>query len=285
MIISDGKEKLTFSGDLGRPDQFILKSPPPLKQTDFLVIESTYGDRLHEKSDTMQMIGEVVNATVAKKGMLIIPCFAVGRTETILYCLYQLKQKKVIPDIPIFLDSPLAISVADLLCDFKDEYLLSPDECKNMLKVATYTRTAAESKKIDRDDLPAIIIAGSGMADGGRVLFHLEHFISDPKNTVLFVGYQAEGTEGYALVHGAKTIRIYNESYSVQAAIKEITNLSAHADYEEILEWLSHFENNIKKVFITHGEREAAEALKYKIEERFGWRVIIPTYLESFDLD
>lgn len=284
VIVSDGRQKLTFSGDLGRPDQLILKSPPPLKQTDFLILESTYGDRLHEKSDPIKNISEIVNATVAKGGALIIPCFAVGRTETILYCLYQLKQKKVIPDIPIFLDSPMAISVADILCDFQDEYVLSPTVCKEMLSIATATRTAEESKKIDRAALPAIIIAGSGMADGGRVLFHLQHFISDPTTTVLFVGYQAEGTEGRALVDGAKTMKIHNEPYTVRAEIKEIENFSAHADYEEILEWLSHFENRPKKVFLTHGELQAAQALKYKIKERFGWSVIIPKYLESFDL-
>lgn len=285
VIVSDGQKKLTFSGDLGRPNQFILKSPPPLGQTDFLVVESTYGDRRHEKSDPIKIISEVVNATVAKGGILIIPCFAVGRTETILYCLYQLKQKKIIPDIPIFLDSPMAIRVLDLLCDFKEEYILSTTVCEDMLQIATYIRTPEESKKIDRGVPPAIIIAGSGMADGGRVLFHFQHFISDAKNTVLFVGFQAEGTEGNALVNGAQTMRIHNEPYTVRAEIKEIENLSAHADYDEILMWLSHFENKPKKIFLTHGEKHAAQALKYKIKERFGWSVVIPKYLESFDLN
>jgi metallo-beta-lactamase family protein len=286
VIVSDGKQKLTFSGDLGRPHQFILKSPPPLKQTDFLVIESTYGDRLHEKKiDTIKIIGDVVNATVAKGGILIIPCFAVARTETILYCLYQLKQKNAIPHIPIFLDSPLAIKVTDLLCDFKDEYELSAALCKDIFSIATYTRTVEESKEINHVERPAIIIAGSGMADGGRVLFHLEHFISDPKNTVLFVGYQAEGTEGHALVNGAKIIKIHGGAHTVQAEIKALDTLSAHADYEEILAWLGNFENKLKKVFVTHGEIGAAQSLKKKIEERFGWPTVIPKYLESFDLD
>lgn len=286
VIVSDGKQKLTFSGDLGRPHQFIMKSPPPLQQTDFLVIESTYGDRLHKKDDAIKIISEVVNATVAKGGVLIIPCFAVERTETILYCLYQLKQKNTIPTIPIFLDSPMAIHVIDLLCNFKEEYELSTAFlCKDMLNIATQTLTSEESKKIDHIEYPAIIIAGSGMADGGRVLFHLKHFISDPKNTILFVGFQAEGTTGHALINGAKIIKIHNESYPVQAKIKTIETLSAHADYDEILEWLGHFENRPKKVFVTHGELAAAQALKNKIEERFGWSVIIPKYLESFDLD
>lgn len=285
VIISDGKQTLTFSGDLGRPDQYILKDPPSLKQTDFLVIESTYGNRLHEKNDPIKMIGDVINATVAKGGVLIIPCFAVGRTETILYCLYQLKQKKVIPDIPIFLDSPMAISVTDFLCTFTGEYKMPPAVCRDILSIATPTPSVEESKEIDRIEQPAIIIAGSGMADGGRVVFHLKQFISNPKNTVLFVGYQAEGTEGHALVAGAKIIKIHDESYTVQAEIKELESLSAHADYEEILAWLGHFENKLTKVFVTHGEKEAALALQKKIEERFGWTVVVPKYLESFDLD
>jgi metallo-beta-lactamase family protein len=285
VVVSDGKQTLTFSGDLGRPEQFILKSPPPLKQTDFLVVESTYGDRLHEKSDPIKVIGEVVNATVAKGGVLIIPCFAVGRTETILYCLYQLKQKKMIPDIPIFLDSPMAINVTDFLCTFTGEYKMSPAICKDILAVATPTRTVEESKEIDRIEQSAIIIAGSGMADGGRVVFHLKRFISNPHNTVLFVGYQAEGTEGHALVAGAKVIKIHDESYEVHAEVKELESLSAHADYEEILAWIGHFEGKIKKVFITHGEIQAAQALQKKIEERFGWTVVVPKYLESFELD
>lgn len=285
VIVSDGKQKLTFSGDLGRPYDLILKSPPHLKQTDFLVIESTYGNRLHEKGDPINALGQMINETVKKGGVFIIPCFAVGRTQTILYCLYQLKQKKAIANVPIFLDSPMAISVTDLLCKFKDEYTISASLCKDISEIAIYTRTADESKQIDRIEHPAIIIAGSGMADGGRVMFHLKHFISDPKNTVVFVGFQAEDTAGYSLVNGAKMIKLHEKSYVVRAEIKRIDTLSAHADYNEILEWLGYFENSPKKVFITHGEIEAAQSLKKKIEERFGWSVVIPKYLESFDLD
>lgn len=283
--VSNGKQTLSFSGDLGRPNQFILKSPPPLTQTDFLVVESTYGDRLHEKNDQIQIMREIINTTVAKGGVLIIPCFAVGRTETILYCLYQLKQQKLIPDIPVFLDSPLAISVIDFVCDFTKEYKIPPAECSEMLKVATPTRTVEESKQIDQIDQPAIIIAGNGMADGGRVIFHLKRFIPDPKNTVLFVGFQAEGTTGHALVDGAKVIKIHDESFTVRAEIKTIETFSAHADYGEVLAWLGHLENKPRKVFVTHGEKESAQALQKKIEERFGWTAVVPKYLESFDLE
>lgn len=284
VVVSDGKQKLTFSGDLGRPEQLIMKSPPAIKQTDFLVLESTYGDRIHEKSDAIKAIGEVVNATVSKGGVLIIPCFAVARTEEILYCLYQLQQRNAIADVPIFLDSPLAAKIADFFCDYNAEYTLSPGVCKDALRIATYTRTPEESKKLDNITHPAIIIAGSGMADGGRVMFHLQRFIEDPKNTVLFVGFQAQSTLGHYLVGGAKTVRIRGQQYSVHAKIKMVNTLSAHADYNEILAWLGHFENKPKKVFITHGEIQSSQALKTRIEKQFGWPVVIPKYLESFDL-
>lgn len=284
VVISNGKKTLTFSGDLGRPNQSIMKDPPYLTQTDFLVLESTYGDRLHTKDDPLKVLSEAIHTTVAKGGVLIIPAFAVDRTQMILYYLYQLQQKNAIPDIPIFLDSPMAIKVTELYCNFFSEHKLPPLKCKNIFDVAQYTRTAEESKAIDHIDHPAIIIAGSGMADGGRVIFHLQRFVSDAKNTILFVGFQAKGTPGHALVNGAKEIKIHNKVHPVHAEIKKIDSLSAHADYNEILEWLSHFENSPKKVFVTHGELEAAQALKQKIEERFGWLVVIPKYLESFDL-
>ena len=285
VIISDGSQTLTFSGDLGRPQQLILKSPPPLTHTDYLVLESTYGDRMHKDEDTLKVISKVVHEAVAKGGILIIPSFAVERTETILYCLYQLREKKAIPDIPIFLNSPLAIRVAELLCDFKEEYKFSSALCKDMRSIATYTPTPEESMQLEHVNPPAIIIAGSGMGDGGRVLFHFQQFISDPKNTILFVGYQARGTLGHTLTHGAQTVTIDNKPYTVRADIKKLDTLSAHADYEEILEWLSHFTHAPKKVFLTHGEIKAATALQHKIEERLGWNVIMPTYKESFELE
>ena len=285
IIISDGEKTITFSGDLGRPDDLIMKSPTHLKKTDFLVIESTYGNKLHGKDDPIKAIGEVVNKTIAQGGVLIIPAFAVGRTQTILYCLYQLKQTKIIPDIPIFLDSPMAISVTHLLCKFKDELKLSSQLCTDICGIARYTRTREESMEIDQVKGSSIIIAASGMATGGRVLHHFRHFISDSKNTILFVGFQAKGTTGRALVDGAKEIKIHGKMYPVNAEIKTIETLSAHADYNEILDWIGYFESGPKKVFITHGEIESAQSLKKKIEERFDCSVVIPTYLESFELD
>lgn len=285
IVISDGKKTLTFSGDLGRPNQLIMKSPAHITQTDFLVLESTYGDKLHGQDDPMEKLGEMINTAIAKQGIIIIPCFAVERTQTILYCLYQLRQKNIIPEIPIFLDSPLAIKVTELFTVFKDEHKLSSELWKQVSDVALDISTIQESKRLDHLNGPAIIISGSGMADGGRVVSHLTHFISNPKNTVIFVGFQAKGTHGYDLVHGAEQIDIYGKTYAVGATIKIIHNLSAHADYNEILQWLSFLQTSPKKVFLTHGEPESSESLKKKIEDRFGWFVVIPKRLDSFDLD
>ncbi len=284
IMVSDGTQKLTFSGDLGRPEQFIQKPPPHVKATDFLVLESTYGDRLHEKGDSLKALADLVNATIKKGGVLIIPCFVVERTQTILYCLYQLKQKKIIPDIPIFLDSPAGIRVTELFCKFKEDLNFPASLCKDVFNTATYIDSVEESKRLDDITKNGIIIAGSGMADGGRVMYHLEHFISNAKNTIAFVGFQAQGTKGHLLVEGAHEIRIFGIVYPVHAEIKTIDTLSAHADYEEILQWLAYFERPPKKIFLTHGEIESAQALKQKIEARFGWSVVIPNYLESFDL-
>lgn len=284
VVVSDGKKTLTFSGDLGRPNQLIMKSPTPIEKTDFLVLESTYGDRLHKEGDSAAVLSSLIQEAVARGGTVLIPSFAVGRTQTILYVLYLLKQKKAIPEVPIFLDSPMAIRTTELFCDFNEEHKLSPSLCKDIFAVATRTPTVKESNKLHNLNGSAIIVAGSGMADGGRMLSHLQYFISDEKNMVIFVGFQAEGTLGHDLVEGAKKINLYGQSYVVRAKIKTIDYFSAHADYNEILQWLGYFKNGPEKVFITHGQPESAQSLKQKIEKRFGWSVVIPKYLDSFDL-
>jgi metallo-beta-lactamase family protein len=285
VLISDGKQKLFFSGDLGRPEQPILKSPPYIKETDFLVLESTYGSRVHAEDDPEKMLSTAIHETVKKGGVVIIPSFSLMRTQTILYYLYQLKKKGQLPEIPIFVDSPTGIAINNLFCKFADEQTLSSTLCHEIFTLATPTPTVEESKKIDRISHSAIVIAGSGMAEGGRVPHHLEQFISDPKNTVLFVGYQSKSSRGRQLVDGAKEIQIYDKTYPVRASIKMIHSLSAHADADEILAWLSHFTKAPKRVFLTHGESDSAQALKKKIEERFKWNVIIPAYQQSFDLE
>jgi len=284
VVLSDGETTLTFSGDLGRPEQLIMKAPPALEKTDYLVLESTYGDRLHSQKDPLDALRTVVKETISKGGMLIVPAFAVGRVQTILYSLHLLKQKNAIPDIPVYLDSPMATAVTDLFCRFSDEHRLTPKVCKDTFDDVTYIRSVQQSKQLERLKHPAVIIAGSGMATGGRVLYHLQDFISDEKNTVLFVGFQAEETLGRTLLEDPQAVPIYGKKYPVRAAVESIDMLSAHADYQEILAWLSSFKQAPKKVFLTHGELHAAQALQQKIKERFGWTVVIPDYKDHFEL-
>ncbi|MFT6219740.1 MAG: metallo-beta-lactamase family protein [Lentimonas sp.] len=284
VLLSNTKTTITFSGDLGRLNDPILKPPVKLQYTDYLLIESTYGGRLHDKTDPIEKIGQIVRDAAKIGGTIVIPAFAVGRSQTILYYISELKRLKKIPDIPVFLDSPMAISASDLLCKYKTDHKLSGDLCEDVCSVATYTRDVEDSKKIDASPMPKIIISASGMASGGRILHHLKHFIGDHKNTILFTGFQAGGTRGDRILKGEKEIKIHGKMHPVKARIETITGTSAHADYAEILEWLSNFKQAPKKVFITHGEIEAAKSLKGKIEKQLGWNVVIPEYLQSENL-
>jgi metallo-beta-lactamase family protein len=284
VILSNQHKTITFSGDLGRPIDPLLNPPVTLEQTDYLLIESTYGNRLHEETDPLLKIGTIIRETAANGGTIIIPAFAVGRTQTMLYYIYQLKQSGEIPNIPVFLDSPMAINVSNLLCKYHADLKLSENLCGDVCDVATYTRTVEQSKAINSSTMPKIIISASGMATGGRVLHHLKNYMGDRRNTILFTGFQAGGTRGDRMLKGEAEIKIHGSMRPLKARVELLRNTSAHADYEEILAWLSNFKQAPKKVFITHGEPEAAKALQEKIEKKFGWNVTIPQYLQSEDL-
>ncbi len=284
--VNDGKTSILFSGDLGRADDPVMKPPVHMHSADYLVLESTYGDRLHEDSDPLDKIGEIIRNTMARGGSVIIPAFAVGRTQSILYYIHQLKKAKAIPEVtPVFLDSPMAIDATQLLNRHKNDHRLSKKLCAEVCRVAQYVHTAEESKALDRGNgLPAVIISASGMATGGRILHHLKHFIGDMRNTILFTGYQAAGTRGARLVHGEGEIKIHGRMWPVRAQVEELHNTSAHADYSEILDWLGYFQTPPRKVFITHGEPEAASSLKMKIEDHLGWNAVTPDYLQEVEL-
>lgn len=282
--INDGKTTLLFTGDLGRPHDIMMKPPNSIEETDYLVIESTYGNRLHNTLDPKKELAEVISRTSHRGGVTIIPAFAVGRAQAILWLIYLLKKEGKIPNLPIYLDSPMATDATELYCRFSSEHRLSHEDCGFMCRAATFVTTPDESKALDHDHTPKVIISASGMATGGRVLHHLKAFISDPRNTVLFTGFQAAGTRGQALVQGVEKIKIHGEYYPVRAEIVNQDSLSAHADYQEILKWLKNFKHPPKEVFLTHGEPIAADALRHKIEEKLKWKCKIPEYLESVHL-
>lgn len=270
-----------FSGDLGRLHDPIMHAPSVMQAADYLVLESTYGNRLHKKVDPLDELTVIINRTVDQGGTVIVPAFAVGRAQHLLYLMYQLKKENRIPNVPIYLDSPMATSATEIFRKYCDLHRLDPALSQKVCEVATYVNTKEESQLLDLQTHPKIIISASGMLEGGRVLHHIRVFAPDEKNTIVFAGYQASGTRGADMIKGKKTIKAFGETIPVNAKVEVLSNMSAHADYEEILEWLANFNHHPKKVFITHGEPEAAAALKEKIESRFRWQCVIPEYLQT----
>lgn len=284
VYIKHQNRSLLFSGDLGRPHDPVMNPPAIVQTTDYLVLESTYGNRLHETINPIDQLGEVINKTAKRGGSIIIPAFAVGRAQSILYFIYQLKKSNRIPNIPVFLDSPMAVSATKIFCHYTNEHKLSKQQCFDICASVTYTNTVEESKAIDNYQYPIIIISASGMATGGRVLHHIKQFAQDYRNTILFTGYQAGGTRGERMVKGESEVKIHGQMIPIRAEVIELSNTSAHADYQEILTWLKKFTKTPKKIFITHGELEAAESLKNIIETELAWKCDIPVYLQKEEL-
>ncbi len=279
-----GGTTLVFSGDLGRSGDPIMRDPAIVRQADFLVVESTYGDRTHEPTDPEDALAEVIARTAQRGGVVLVPTFAVGRAQTLLYHLDRLKRAQRIPDLPIFLDSPMAVDASGIFCDHLGEHRLTPEQCRSLCRVARYVSGVEESKGLDRDAMPKVILSASGMATGGRVLHHLKVFAPDPRNTILFAGFQAAGTRGAAMVAGATSVKLHGGYVPVRAEVKNLRMLSAHADRTEILTWLKNFEGPPRTTFVTHGEPVAADALRLAIEEQFKWTCRVPEYLERAEL-
>jgi metallo-beta-lactamase family protein len=275
---------IIFSGDLGRYDDPFMFDPVAVKKADYVVIESTYGDRTHAHTDPEDILGKVIDRTVQRGGTLVIPAFAVGRAQLILYYLWRLTQAGRIGNIPIFLDSPMAINATDLLCKHMDDHRLEPDICMESCAIATYTRQASESKALANNQVPKIIIAASGMLTGGRVLHHVKSYGPDPRNTILFAGYQAMGTRGAKLLGGAKAVKIFGDIIDIRAEITHLPALSAHGDCNELLRWLGGFEKPPKRTFIVHGEPAASDALRYKIKNDLNWRCSVVDPTRSYQL-
>lgn len=272
---------LLFSGDLGRAEDPLLNPPQEPLESNYLVVESTYGNRLHDTTNPEKQLGEIINRTVKRSGTLLIPAFAVGRTQSLLYYIQQLKSKNIIADIPVFVDSPMATNATEIFSHHAKENRLTTQQCAKVFGVAQYVRSTEESIALNQQKMPMILISASGMATGGRVVHHIRNLAPDPKNTILFSGFQAGGTRGDRMVRGEKEIKIFGQMIPVRAEVIQMENTSAHADYAEILTWLAHLKNAPRKIFITHGENESAESLKIKIEQKFHWNCAIPDYLDK----
>ena len=283
--IGDGNTTITFSGDLGRPNDLIMRPPEIIEKTDYLVVESTYGDRHHDPADPMILLGKTIRETAARGGVTIIPSFAVGRAQILLYYMYLLKEAGQIPaSLPIYLNSPMAVDATEIYRKHRSDHRLSHQECEAMCRAAKIVNTAEDSIALNLRRMPMVIIAASGMATGGRVLHHLKAFAPDPRNTILFSGFQAGGTRGASMIAGAESIKIHGAYVPVRARVAQIDNLSAHADADEILAWLGHFVAPPRQTFITHGESAAADELRKRIEGKLHWNCRVPEYFESVDL-
>jgi metallo-beta-lactamase family protein len=273
-----------FSGDLGRSNDVLIREPAERVPSDHVVIEGTYGGRQHADVDPAAALAEVILRTAARGGTVVIPAFSVGRTQTLLLLLGQLRDAGRIPALPIYLDSPMAISTTQLYRRHPATHRLDADACARMSEVAEYVREVEGSKLLDHREDPMILISASGMATGGRVVHHLARFVGDARNTILFAGYQAAGTRGAKLLAGEERVRIHGQWFEVRAEIANLDMLSAHADQNELVAWLRSCKQVPRRVFIVHAEPDAAEALRVRITDELGWSCEVPEYREVVDL-
>ncbi|TXH95242.1 MAG: MBL fold metallo-hydrolase [Pseudomonas sp.] len=277
-------QRIVFSGDLGRYDDPVMLDPENVPEADYIVIESTYGNRFHDHADPLDALEEVIKRTVQRGGTVVIPAFAVGRAQALIYSLWQLRRSGRLHNLPVYLDSPMATSASELLHRYPKEHRLGTHECEEACASVTYVRDVEESKALSANRYPKVIISASGMATGGRVLHHIAAFGSDHRNTLLFSGYQAAGTRGRKLLEGARETKIYGQWLPINAEIAELPMMSAHADSEELMRWLSGFRRAPKRVFVVHGEADASEALRERIQRELGWEVSVPLQGQQFEL-
>jgi len=283
---------VVFSGDVGRYNQPILNDPTTPPNGDYVICESTYGDREHPDGDPVQLLADTVNRVVKRGGSIVVPAFAIGRTQTFMYYLRQLEDEQRIPRIPVYVDSPMALSATDFYVRHTEDHDLDMTKLdqtgdRDPLNVREFhlTRSVDDSKKINDVKTPCIIISASGMVTGGRVLHHLANRLPDPKNAVLLAGFQAEGTRGRALEDGAKTLRIFGMDVPVAAEVINLRQFSAHAGKSELMRWLTGLPAPPRQTYLVHGEPAASAALKRTIETDLRWRVSLPAYLQTVDLD
>ncbi len=283
------RKSVVFSGDIGRYNKPILRNPTSLKKADILLVESTYGNRDNPSGNAKEKLAEIINTALARKGCLMIPAFSVGRTQLLIYYIKLLMTEKAIPNVPIFIDSPMSINVTAIYKRHTTYHKLrkSLDGKSDSIfdfPNLHYYRSQSESIAINNIKSNAIIISSSGMCNGGRILHHLYNRLERENDTILIVGYQAEGTRGRRILEGEKKIRIFGEEKELKCQVVHINALSAHADRSELMRWLSNFKVAPKNTFITHGETEVANAFAQNINQTFGWNVTLPNMMETFEL-
>jgi len=280
-----GEVSMHFTGDLGRANDPLMQPPRSLEAVDILISESTYGNRTHPDLDPGSELGPVIRRVAKRGGVVIIPAFAVGRSESLLLHLSRLRTRGEIPDIPVFLNSPMAVNVSEMYRRHRDEHRVSEEEFASMYRLAKLVHTVDESKLLNLRGGPMIIISASGMLTGGRVLHHVAAYGSDPKNAIILTGYQAGGTRGAALAQGENHLRIYGRDIPITAEVVQLESLSAHADSREVLQWMRNTPRAPKMTYITHGEADSADALRLRVKHELGRNARVPDHLESIDLN
>ncbi|MEQ1613780.1 MAG: MBL fold metallo-hydrolase [Hyphomicrobiaceae bacterium] len=281
IMIESGGKKVLFSGDLGRPNDPVMRPPTTVSAADVLVLESTYGNRRHDQTDPELELDAHLNRAVARGGVVVIPAFAVGRAQTLLHLMARLKSRGKLAGIPIYLNSPMAVDATRIFHTYRSQHRLSVEECAAACRVAQFVNSPEESRELNGRKGPMIIISASGMATGGRVVHHLKAFAPDPKNLILFSGFQAGGTRGANMLSGAATVRIHGADIPIRAEVANLETLSGHADYLEILSWLKSFGQAPGKIFLTHGEPAAADQMRQHIESALAWEASVPDYRET----
>jgi len=276
-LIEWGGISVAFSGDIGRYNDPLMLDPMTPEKADYLLIESTYGDRHHGTEDPEDALAEIIGKTIRRGGTVIIPAFAVGRAQSLLFHIARLKASKRLPTLlPVFLDSPMAIDATNIFRNHRSDHRLSIEGIKALDGDIRYVRTSEESKALTANPIAKVIVSASGMATGGRVLHHLEHYVSDPRSAIVFAGFQAGGTRGAAMIAGAPRIKMYGRYLPVRAQIHNLSMLSAHADQSELLRWAGGFTQPPCNTFIVHGEPASADAMRLALEESMRWNCTVP---------
>jgi metallo-beta-lactamase family protein len=284
VTLAAGGERIVFSGDLGRQQDLLLPPPERVARADVLLIEATYGNRLHPKEDVQSLLGEVIRRTVKRGGSVLLPSFAVGRAQALLLVLQRLKRAGDIPpSLPIFLDSPMAIAATQLTLHHRKLLRVSKREIDALTDGVRFIETAAQSMRLARSRYPAVIISASGMATGGRVLHHLGSMAPDARHAIVFPGFQVAGTRGARLLAGEREVKIFGEMIPVRAEISHLEGFSGHADADELMQWLAGFDRAPRQTYVVHGEPEATDALRFRIGNEFGWRASVPPHAQVLE--
>ena len=285
VTLAAGRERIVFSGDLGRSNDLLLPAPQAVRRADVLLVEATYGNRLHAKEDVQARLGDIIRRTIARGGSVLLPSFAVGRAQALLLVLQRLKRAGDIPpSLPVYIDSPMATAATEITLKHRKLLRVAPRELATLKDGVRFIETGVQSQRLSRSHWPAVIISASGMATGGRVLHHLKALAPDPKHHLVFPGFQVAGTRGARILAGAQEVKIFGEMVPIRAEVSHLEGFSGHADADELMQWLGHFQRAPRHTFVVHGDPEATDTLRFRIANELGWRASVPPHAQAVEV-